>query len=67
MKADFARDQRIITLYYRAVRKKYTEEGKFSESNLYNDALEMGVTSTTAQSYTDAVIVKLVAMGFLKR
>jgi len=67
MKADFARDQRIISLFYRAVRKKYTEEGVFSESKLYNDALEMGVTSTTAQSYTNAVIIKLVAKRYLKR
>jgi len=66
MNNDFKRDQRILVLYNRSLRKKFTHGGTFSETELFNDALAMGVTTTTAQSYADAVIIKLKKGKYLR-
>ena len=66
MNNDFKREGRILMLYQRALRKKYTQGGRFSETQLYNDAIAIGVGKTTAQSYTDAVITKLKQAGHLQ-
>jgi len=57
---------RIDMLYQRALRKKYTHEGKFFLIELIKDAESIGVVTSTACSYADSVIDRLQRAGHLK-
>ena len=60
------RDMRIKSLHQQALKGKYTHGGKFSMTELFNDALAMGVHPRTAQSYANAVVERLKKGGHLK-
>lgn len=65
MKPTQKRDGRIDDLYNRAIRKKYTKDGIFLLAELVKDAIKIGVSKATGQSYADEVIVRLQKKGYL--
>lgn len=66
MKSDEKREGRINTLHQRALNKRYTSNGKFHFDKLLDDARNMGVAEITAQSYGQAVLLRLKKGGHLK-
>jgi len=65
MKLDEKRNGRLSALYDKALKGKYTKEGKFSWILLYNDAKLIGVSKTTAEDYADRVVERLQKGGYL--
>ena len=63
---EIKRNGRIQSLYQKAIRKKYTKNGKFSQIQLIADAKCIGVGEKTAESYADTVISMLKKAGHLK-
>lgn len=63
---EIKRNGRIQSLYQKALKGKYTDNGKFSETNLIADAKCIGVGERTAESYADTVISMLQKAGHLK-
>ena len=60
------RNYRIQGLYQKAIRKKYTKNGKFSQIELINDAKAIGVSKKTAESYAESVVSMLKRAGHLR-
>ena len=65
MKSDEKRNSRIMMLHQRALKGKYTADGKFSMTQLINDAKVIGVSMKTAEDYAEAVVGRLVKGGHL--
>lgn len=61
MKNDVIRHNRIMDLYKRAI------TGKYTWSQLFQQAKALGVSPSTAQSYLDAVEAMLIKVGKLKK
>ena len=66
MKQGEKKDRRITSLYNRAVKGKYTTGGKFSYTDLVNDAIKIGVSKSTGEGYANEVIKRLQKTGHLK-
>ena len=60
------RDMRIQSLYQKALKGKYTKDGKFRYDKLVEDAKMIGVAISTAHSYADSVVARLTKAGHLK-
>lgn len=63
MKPDIARQTRINDLHKQALFGKFTKNGKFNYAQLVAAAKLIGVTNQTAQSYAEAVVVRLKEVG----
>ncbi len=59
MKPDQARQTRINGLHKQALLGKFTTNGKFNYMKLIAAAKIIGVTKVTAESYAEAVILRL--------
>jgi len=65
MKLDEKRESRLRDLYQKALQLKFTKDGFFEYSMLLDAAKHIGVSSSTAASYADAVIKRLEKAGHL--
>jgi len=65
MKPDVARQTRIDGLHKQALFGKFTKNGKFNYMKLIAAAKLIGVTSQTAESYAEAVVIRLKKVGKL--
>lgn len=66
MKQGEKKQGRINSLYDRALKGKYTNNGKFSFTHLVADAKSIGVASSTAKEYANQVVELLQDRGHLK-
>lgn len=66
MKGEEKRQTRIDMLHKRALAGKYTWSNQFHFDALVNDAKTMSVSKATAESYADAVIIRLRKRGHIK-
>jgi hypothetical protein len=66
MNLDEKREGRINMLHQKALNGKFTNNGRFSYTELVAAAKIIGVTKQTAQSYADTVIDRLKKGGHLR-
>ena len=63
MNSELKRNGRITILYQKADKGEFTKNGKFGYVLLVAEAMKIGISKSTAESYADVVISRLKKTG----